>query len=150
MSTDSRKLPSFGRIALVGFVVDAPFIGAFLLRSDTRTAASLFCGYCLAVLFFGLLLVLMGRWLEVLRSAAGDGARGRSASTMGFVAAMMGKYVIIIAALYLVWRTGLMSAIPVIGGFLLAQITIMIVIIGDARKSMAGSQVDGPNGGGKA
>jgi hypothetical protein len=133
-------LPPFGRLAAIGFAVNAPFIGIALMSGDIKAAVSLFFGYGLAIAIYGMLHAIIARGLGMFTE--GDDAKTSEASRTGqslaFVMLMMSKYVLIGLFLFLAWRTQYMQVLPFIGGFLLAQIAITWVSVAQSKKAKLG------------
>lgn len=140
MSLDRNPiLPPFGRLAAVGLAVDAPFIAFALIEGNVRAAVSLAAGWALAIAVYGMLHLIVGRGLDFFtpdRPAAGA-RTNNTGSIAGFAAAMIGKYVLIGALLFLVWRTGYLAVFPFLGGFLLAQIAIIWFTLRRMKKPIA-------------
>jgi hypothetical protein len=132
-------LPPFGKLAIAGLVVDAPFIAFALIAGNLKLAVSLAAGYLLALAVNGMQHVIVGPGLDLVSLAKPDNDRsGSSMSVLGFVAAMMGKYVLVAALLFLAWRTHYLLVLPFLGGFLLAQIGITCVAVAQSKKKLLG------------
>ena len=124
---------------MAGFVVDAPFIAFAMIAGNLRLAISLLAGYGLALVINGMQAAIIGPGLDLMAMAKPDNDRsGNPISVMGFVAAMMGKYVLVAALLFIVWRTHYLQGLPFLGGFLLAQIGITWVSVAQSRKKTFG------------
>ncbi|HEX5324515.1 MAG TPA: hypothetical protein VFW40_12060 [Capsulimonadaceae bacterium] len=132
-------LPPFGKLALAGLAVDAPFIAFAMIAGNLKLAVSLAAGYLLALAVNGMQHAILGPGLDLMSLAKPDNDRsGSSMSVLGFVAAMMGKYVLIGALLFIAWRTHYLLVLPFLGGFLLAQIGITCVAFAQSKKNLLG------------
>lgn len=132
-------LPAFSRLALVGLAVDAPFIAFALIAGNVKAAISLAAGWGLAAAVYGMLHFIVGRGLDFFtpeKPATGSQA-GNMTSIAGFAAAMIGKYLVIGALLYAIWRTGYLAVLPFLGGFVLAQVGIIVFTVRHMKKPIA-------------
>jgi hypothetical protein len=135
-------LPSFSRIALAGILANAPFIAFFLISANVKMAVGMLAGYGLSLTIFGLLHAIIGHGLDIFagEDSTGSVSAGKSISAMGFVALMMGKYILVAALLFLVWRTGYLDVRPFLAGFLIAQIAVTWMSVAQSKKPLIGPQ----------
>ncbi|SRR5579883_2723298 len=131
-------LPPFGKLAMVGLLVDAPFIAVAMIGGNLRFAVSLLAGWALAVGVYGMLYWIVARGLDMFSGDERAGAKGDSSlSVMGFAAAMIAKYLLVAALLFIAWKTGYLTLFPFLGGFVLAQIGITVTTVRQMKKPVA-------------
>ena len=132
-------LPAFGKLAIAGLLVDLPFIALAMIGGNLRIAVSLLAGWGLAVGVYGLLHVIVGRGLDFFtpQKPANGGQRGSMLSIFQFAGAMVGKYLLIGALLFIAWKTGYLAFFPFLGGFVLAQIGITVASVRQMKKPAA-------------
>lgn len=132
-------MPPFKRLAFAGLAVDAPLVALFLIYANVRGAVSVVAGGGLALALYGMLYWIVAHGLEDADSARATRGTpgGNSLSVMRFAAAMIGKYVLIGALLFLAWKTGYLAALPFVAGFVVCQIAITWLSVRQMKKPIA-------------
>ncbi len=125
-------LPAFRTMALAGFAANAPLIAICLLLIRVRMAGSLFGGYVLAMLVYGVLFLIVTRGFSasaVGRRSGTAAKTGRPKMPGGFALLMIGKFALSGIAVYVLLCVLNLAAVFLLAGFLITQIGVTAAIM---------------------
>ena len=125
-------LPTFRTMALAGFVANAPLIALCLLLLRVQMAGSLFGGYTLAMLVYGVLFLIVTRGFSassVGRRVGASAKSGRPRMPGGFALLMIGKFALSGIGVYVLLIVLNLAAVFLLAGFLMTQIGVTAAIM---------------------
>ena len=123
-------LPAWRVMALAGFTANALPIAFCLLLGRLQMAGSLFGGYVLGMIVYGVLYLIVTRGFSPPIARTGPRVRkGRQRMPGGFALLMIGKFAISGAAVYILLSVLNLAAVFLLAGFLLTQIGVTSAIM---------------------